>query len=65
MERLWLRFGSRLVAQDPILRHRGDVPFQDVEIRSADRDGVDPDDRVEALLDGRLRDLFPVRLSGP
>src|SRR5690606_1070425 len=47
---------DRLVPEDASPRDGGDVAAQDVEVGPADRGGVDLDDRVRAVADGRLRD---------
>ena len=55
---------TSLVAEDPAVRDGGDVALQDVEIRAADRDGVDPNDCIGVVAQRWLRDLFPLLLTG-
>ncbi|GAA3246276.1 hypothetical protein GCM10020256_73830 [Streptomyces thermocoprophilus] len=50
---------DRLVSEDGAGADLGDVALEDVQIGSADGDGVDPDDRVGRLLDGRIRHVLP------
>src|SRR3954449_6761775 len=48
---------DRLVADDVALLHLDDLAAVEVQVRSADRRGRDPDDRVGRFLDGRVVDL--------
>ena len=50
-----------LVAEDAAVGHRGHVALEDVQVGAADRGGVDPHDRVGAVDDHRVGDLFPCR----
>jgi hypothetical protein len=54
---------DRLVAENPSVRDGWHVALEDVQVRAADGRGVDPDDRIGGVLDGRIGDLFP-RLGG-
>jgi hypothetical protein len=51
------------VTQDPTFAHVGYVPLEDVEIGSADRDGVDADDGIRGVHDRWVRNLFPSLLT--
>ena len=42
----------------------GHIALEDVQIRAADGDGVDPHDGVGGVLDGGVRDLLPGGLPG-
>ena len=53
-----------LVAEDAAVGHRGDVALEDVQVGAADRDGVDPHDRVGVVDDDRRGDLLPRLLPG-
>jgi hypothetical protein len=52
-----------LVTQDPTFAHVGYIPLEDVEIGSADRDGVDTNDGIRVVHDRRVRNLFPCLLT--
>src|SRR5439155_13211505 len=54
-----------LVTEDRSGLHLGDVALEDVQIRPADRRGVDPHDRVRRILNQRVRDDIPRPLAGP
>ena len=54
-----------LVAEDRAGLHLGDVALEDVEVRPADRRGVDPHDRVRRLLDCRVGYVLPGSLARP
>src|SRR5688500_6476320 len=53
-----------LVTQDAAVGHRGDVAFQDMEIRSADRGGGDADDCIGRGLEDGLGTFFPHTPTG-
>jgi hypothetical protein len=53
------------VAEDASLFHGGDVALEEVQIGSADGGGLDLDDRVGRLMDGRLRDVVPGLVARP
>ena len=55
---------DRFVAEDAPVGHRGDVTLQDVQVGSADGDGVDADDRVGVVDNDGHRNLFPCFLAG-
>ena len=50
---------DRLVAEDATVGHRRHVALHDVQIGAADRRRLDPHDRVGAVDDHRIGDLFP------
>ena len=50
--------------EDRARTHLGHVALEDVQVRAADGDGVDPDDRVGGVLDAGVRDLLPGGLPG-
>src|SRR5690606_16360762 len=55
---------DRLVSEDGARLHLGHVALEDVQIRAADGDGVDPHDRVGGFLDAGIGDFFPGGLPG-
>ena len=54
-----------LVAEDAAFRYFRHVTTEDVQIGSADRDGVDAHDRVGGFLDDRIGHLLPRALAWP
>ncbi|BEL06014.1 hypothetical protein Q0Z83_042050 [Actinoplanes sichuanensis] len=50
---------DRFVTEDPTGRHLRHVPAQDVQVGTANRDGIDPNHRVTWLLDDRIGDFRP------
>ena len=56
---------DRFVAEDPPVGHGRNVALEDVQIRAADRRGVDAHDRVRVGGDLRLRHVLPGLLPGP
>jgi hypothetical protein len=53
-----------LMTEDPAVGHRRNVSLEDVQVRAADRDGVDADDRVGVGDDLWLGHVFPGLLAG-
>ena len=47
------------MTEDPAAGHGRHVALQNVQVRTADGDGIDTDDRVGVIADYRLRRFFP------
>src|SRR5690606_12657536 len=52
------------MAEDPPGPHGRNIAAEDVQIRTADRDGVHANDRVSWIGNHRIRDVFPGTLPG-
>jgi hypothetical protein len=53
-----------LVAEDAPVCHLRRVALEYVQVGAADRHRVDPHDRIGVVLDGGVRDVFPVLAAG-
>jgi len=56
---------DRLMAEDASLLDLRHIAFENMEVCSADGDGIDPDDRIVWILEVGQRHRFPRTLSGP
>ena len=55
---------DRFVTEDAAVGHRGNVTFQNVQVSSADRDGVDTDDGIGVVEERWVGHVFPCLASG-
>jgi hypothetical protein len=56
---------DRLMAEDPALGDLGNVALEDVQVRTADRDGIHPHDHVAIVGDFRVGNRLPRPLPWP